>query len=86
MGSVYAANTLGAIFGALIVSLVLIPVDRHAEFAARAGLGRRWQAGVLILVPYVRAQRSHERVCRARGLGGAGGMALRQPLAPFPAS
>ncbi len=57
VGSVYAANTLGAIFGALIVSLVLIPgigtqnSQRVLVWAALAG-------GVLILVPYVRAQRS----------------------------
>jgi spermidine synthase len=57
VGMVYAANTLGAIFGALIVSLVLIPgvgtqnSQRVLVWAALAG-------GVLILVPYVRAQRS----------------------------
>ncbi len=32
VGGVYAANTLGAIIGALVVSLILIPLDRHARF------------------------------------------------------
>ena len=57
VGMVYAANTLGAIVGALLVSLVLIPwigtqnSQRVLVWAALAG-------GILILVPYVRAQRS----------------------------
>ena len=85
VGSVYAANTLGAIFGALIVSLVLIPwigtqnSQRVLVWAALAG-------GVLILVPYVRAQRSTGVSAALAASRGAGGMALRQPLAPFPAS
>ncbi len=57
VGSVYAANTLGAILGALVVSLALIPwigtqnSQRVLLWAALAG-------GVLILLPYVRATRS----------------------------
>ncbi len=57
VGSVYAANTLGAIFGALIVSLVLIPWIGTQD-TQRVLLWVSLAAGVLILIPYVRVRRS----------------------------
>ena len=36
VGGIYAANTAGAIVGALAFSMVLIPADRHARLRARA--------------------------------------------------
>ena len=41
VGGVYAANTLGAIVGALGISLVAGPLDRHAAIRARAAGGLR---------------------------------------------
>ena len=58
VGGIYAANTVGAIVGALAFSLVLIPwigtggCERAAD---RAGGGR---APLVVLVPVVHAQRS----------------------------
>jgi spermidine synthase len=57
VGSVYAANTLGAIFGALIVSLVLIPWI-GTQNTQRALLWAALASGMLILVPFARASRS----------------------------
>jgi spermidine synthase len=57
VGSVYAANTLGAIFGALIVSLGLIPWI-GTQNSQRVLIWTALAGGVLILVPFVRATRS----------------------------
>ena len=57
VGSVYAANTLGAIFGALIVSLALIPWIGTQD-SQRVLIWTALASGTLILVPYVRTQRS----------------------------
>ena len=57
VGSVYAANTLGAIFGALIVSLALIPWIGTQD-TQRVLLWVSLGAGLLILIPYVRVQKS----------------------------
>ena len=57
VGSVYAANTLGAIFGALIVSLALVPWIGTQD-SQRVLLWASLASGMLILVPYVRAKSS----------------------------
>ncbi len=57
VGRVYAANTLGAIFGALIVSLALIPWIGTQD-TQRVLLWVSLGAGLLILIPYVRVQKS----------------------------
>ena len=74
VGSVYAANTLGAIFGALIVSLALIPWIGTQD-SQRVLIWTALASGVLILVPYVRAQRS-PGLRRPRGGRDAGRLAL----------
>jgi len=53
VGSVYAANTLGAIVGALGVSLVLIPWIGTQD-SQRALLWLSLLSGALIMVPYLR--------------------------------
>ncbi len=57
VGSVYAANTLGAIIGALMVSLVLIPWIGTQD-TQRVLVWVSLAAGVLILIPYIRARKS----------------------------
>ncbi len=59
VGGIYAANTFGAILGALIVSLALIPCDRNTANAAHAtdpGRGERGsRAGALRLAVVARS-------------------------------
>jgi spermidine synthase len=57
VGSVYAANTLGAIAGALIVSLALIPWI-GTQNSQRVLIWAALAAAILILVPFVRVTRS----------------------------
>ena len=78
VGGVYAANTLGAIAGALLFSLVLVPEigTAHAE---RVLIGLAALAGLLVLAPMLRASGSLARFGGALALlvalGLAGGMA-----------
>ncbi len=65
VGGVYAANTLGAIVGALGFSLVLVPAIGTAG-AERALIGLAAAAGLLALMPVVR---------RSTGAARLGGMA-----------
>ncbi len=53
VGGVYAANTLGAIAGALVFSLILIPGIGTAN-AERALIGLAALAGLVVLVPLLR--------------------------------
>ena len=85
VGSVYAANTLGAIFGALIVSLALIPwigtQDSQRVLIWTAARRRRPDPGPL------RARAAiARRVRRARRRRDARRLALLQPRARFPAN
>jgi spermidine synthase len=57
VGSVYAANTLGAIFGSLIVSLTLIPAIGTLQ-TQRLLLLLSAVTGLVILAPYARQRRS----------------------------
>ena len=57
MGSVYAANTAGAIVGALATSLLLVPwIGTHQT--QRVLLCAAAVSGVIVLLPYVRASKS----------------------------
>lgn len=57
MGSVYAANTAGAIVGALATSLMLVPwIGTHQT--QRVLLCAAAVSGIVVLLPYVRASRS----------------------------
>jgi len=57
MGSVYAANTGGAIVGALATSLVLVPwIGTHQT--QRLLLCTAAVSGIIVLLPYVRASKS----------------------------
>jgi spermidine synthase len=82
MGSVYAANTAGAIVGALATSLVLVPwIGTHQTqrlLLCVAGL-----SGVIVLLPYVRASKS---MGMAAGLAAAVMMAawLSASVEPVP--
>ena len=69
VGGVYAANTAGAIVGALAFSLVLIPRigTAHAE---RALIALAATAGLVALLPWFRSARGATRV------GGLAGLAL----------
>jgi spermidine synthase len=82
VGSVYAANTLGAIFGALIVSLALIPWIGTQD-SQRVLIWTALTGGVLILIPYVRAQRS-PGVAAALAAGVMLAAWLSSNLAPIP--
>jgi len=83
VGGVYAANTLGAIFGALIVSLCLIPwigtqnTERLLIWTALAG-------GMLILVPFKRAMRLSGTSFSTIVAGVAFATWLSSTLAPIP--
>ncbi len=57
VGGVYAANTLGAIFGALIVSLVLVPGIGTLQ-SQRLLLLLSAGSALVVLLPYVRRTRS----------------------------
>jgi spermidine synthase len=57
VGLVYAANTLGCIAGALVVSLALVPWIGTLD-SQRAMLWAAAASGVLMLWPYVRATKS----------------------------
>ncbi|HMI97252.1 MAG TPA: fused MFS/spermidine synthase [Micropepsaceae bacterium] len=57
VGGIYAANTAGAIFGALMVSLVLIP-SIGTQNTQRALLVLSTLSGLLVLIPLMRAART----------------------------
>ena len=57
VGGVYAANTLGCIFGALVVSLMLVPWIGTLQ-SERVMLWMAAAGGVLMLWPHVRATKS----------------------------
>jgi spermidine synthase len=57
VGGVYAANTLGAIVGALLVSLVLVPTIGTQQ-SQRALLLAAAASGLLVLIPQVRQSQS----------------------------
>ncbi len=57
VGGIYAANTFGAILGALIVSLALVPWI-GTQNSQRVLLWVSLAGGLIILVPYVRAKSS----------------------------
>uniref|UniRef100_Q029X3 Polyamine aminopropyltransferase n=1 Tax=Solibacter usitatus (strain Ellin6076) TaxID=234267 RepID=Q029X3_SOLUE len=82
VGSVYAANTLGAIFGALIVSLALVPWIGTQD-SQRALVWISLAGGVLILVPYIRARKS-PGVAAALAAGVMAAAWLSSSLAPVP--
>ena len=73
MGSVYAANTLGAIVGALVVSLMLVPWIGTQQTQRVLLCGRRAQRRLIVLLPYVRAQQVDRAwpPARRRGDGAA---------------
>jgi spermidine synthase len=67
MGGVYAANTLGAIVGALATSMVLVPwIGTHQT--QRVLLCAAAVSGVIVLLPYVR---QHKSMGMAAGLAAA---------------
>jgi spermidine synthase len=82
VGSIYAANTLGAILGALIVSLALVPWI-GTQNSQRVLLWFSLAGGLLILVPYVRAK-SSPGVAAALAAGVVLTAWLSSNLAPVP--
>ena len=74
VGKVYAANTVGAIVGALLFSLVLIPRIGTAD-SERVLIGLAAVAGVVALWPAI------GRATGAARLGGAAGLAVAAGLA-----
>ena len=85
VGGVYAANTLGAIAGALAFSLVLVPTigTAHAE---RALIGLAALGALVALVPLLGPIRGARRLAGAAGLLAMFGMAgwLAWAVAPAP--
>jgi spermidine synthase len=86
VGGVYAANTVGAITGALAFSLLVVPAIGTVG-AERALLGLTLAGGLLALVPLLRAPKpAAARVGGAVALAAATGMAawLGGRLTPIP--
>ena len=85
VGGVYAANTLGAIAGALAFSLVLIPGIGTAG-AERALIGLAAAAALVTLAPLLRATPGAVRLGGASALAGAMGLAgwLAWGVSPMP--
>jgi spermidine synthase len=78
VGEVYAANTVGAIAGALGFSLLLVPAIGTAG-AERVLIGLAAASGLVVLLPLLRPAPNTVRVggalALAAALGGAGGLA-----------
>lgn len=89
VGRVYAANTVGAVAGALLFSLVLIPAIGTQQ-SQRVMIACAAAAGVLVLAPMMRptTDRAKRRLPGALALGGAvaGAMALAMSVGPVPAA
>jgi spermidine synthase len=82
MGSVYAANTAGAIIGSLVTSLMLVPwIGTHQT--QRVLLCTAAVSGIVVLLPYVRASKS---MGMAAGLAAAvmGAAWLSSSIEPVP--
>jgi spermidine synthase len=74
VAGVYAANTVGAIAGALLFSLLLVPTIGTAG-SERVLIGLAAVAAVLPLVPWLLAQTRRPRLAGAAALAGAIGLA-----------
>ena len=85
VGGVYAANTIGAIAGALAFSLVLVPKIGTAG-SQRVLIGLAAAAGLVALLPLLRPAPPAVRLVRAAALAAAMGVAgwLAWSVTPVP--
>ena len=85
VGGVYAANTVGAIAGALVFSLLLVPAIGTAG-AERVLIGLAAAAGLLVLIPLLRPATAAVRLGGALALVAAMGVAggLAWSVTPLP--
>ena len=78
VGGIYAANTLGAIVGALGISLIMVPMAGTQQ-SQRLLLMASALSALFVLAPYVRTYQSKTMAACAGGLDGFCGVPHRSP-------